>query len=133
MYCEPPSANLKCIIFTLLLAAGYKFLPQNNNWILASLIYFPYLAMAYYDYWYKCERKLGPTYLSLFYMWAKPYNDAQYKEYSNWCPKYRNRVFMVDVIILLFLGMFTYFKIYLAKELFVIFGAAALMSILANK
>jgi hypothetical protein len=42
----PFSVNIKCIIFTAILAGGYWYLPPKNLWILAFLIWFPYIALA---------------------------------------------------------------------------------------
>ena len=61
-----PVVNWKCIIFTMILAIGYWFLPKKNKWILLGLLYFPYLVLAWYDHYYKCERNMGPTYLAFF-------------------------------------------------------------------
>lgn len=99
----PPAVNMKCIIFTLILALGYWYLPSRNKWVLLSLLYFPYLAMAYYDYYYVCKRNLGPTYLALFYSWAKPKESEQIVIYDHWCPKWKKRVLIVDLIVLVVL------------------------------
>ena len=97
----PPAVNVKCIVFTLVLTTGYWFLPPKNKWVLLALLYFPYAAMAWYDYRYACERNLGPTYLALFYWWVKPYDSEQIRAYRNWCPKHKRRVLVVDVLLLL--------------------------------
>jgi len=97
----PPSVNWKCIWFTLALAGGYWFIPPKNKWVLVALLYFPYLVLAWYDHWYACERVLGPSYLALFYAWAKPKSSDQIQRYKNWCPDLRRRVLIVDMIILL--------------------------------
>ncbi len=95
-----PTWNVKCIVFTLVLALGYWFLPPKNKWVLICLLYFPYLVLAWYDYIYQCKRNMGPTYLSLFYKWAKPKDSQQIKDYDNWDPKIKNKVLLVDIIIL---------------------------------
>ena len=80
--CPPPSWNTRCIVFTLTLALGYWYLPSKNKWILLALLYFPYLAMAWYDHVYDCRRnKLGPTYLARLYAFAKPPDSLQIKQY----------------------------------------------------
>ena len=58
---HPFSLNVKCIIFTAILAAGYWFAPHKNLWVLAFLLWFPYIALAWYDYMYDCRDKLKPT------------------------------------------------------------------------
>ena len=131
MGCATPSANLKCIVFTLALDSGYLYLPRNSPVVLAFLLYLPYLVMAWYDYAYSCQRKFGPTFLSLFYMWAKPKNDEQYKKYSEWCPKYKKIVLLVDLLLLVSLGLlakfppgaFSSFNVFL--PLFAIFASSA--------
>jgi len=99
-YNKEPVVNWKCIVFTFILAIGYWFLPKRNKWVLLALLYFPYLALAWYDHWYVCKRNMGPTYLSLFYWWGKPQNSTQIKQYKNWNPTIKNKVFMVDMILL---------------------------------
>ena len=102
-YNKEPVVNWKCVVFTIMLAVGYWFFPKRNKWVLLALLYFPYLALAWYDHWYLCKRNMGPTYLSLFYWWGKPHNSTQIKQYKNWNPAIKNKVFMVDMI-LLFIG-----------------------------
>ena len=58
---QPFEFNLKCILFTALLAGGYWYLPHKNLWVLVFLLWFPYIAMAWYDYMYDCRNKLKPT------------------------------------------------------------------------
>jgi hypothetical protein len=101
-YEEDPTLNLKCIVFTIVLALGYWYAPKKNKWILLGLLYFPYLILAWYDYIYVCQRSMGPTYLSLFYFWGKPHDSQQIKDYERWDPEIRNRVLFVDVLLLVF-------------------------------
>ena len=96
---EQPALNLKCIIFTLALAAGYWFLPRRNKWVLLTLLYFPYLALAWYDWGYDCRRNMGPTYLANFYWWAKPPESRQIKAYKGWSPRMRAKIAIVDVAV----------------------------------
>lgn len=95
-----PVANWKCIWFTLALAGGYWYLPPKNKWVLLGLLYFPYIVLAWYDHWYQCQRNLGPTYLALFYWWAKPKDSDQIQKYKNWCPDIKNKVLKIDLVIL---------------------------------
>jgi hypothetical protein len=98
-YCGKPVFNWKCIILTLVLSFGYWYLPYKNPYVLISILYFTYIALAWYDYIYICERNLGPTYLSLFYWWIKPPQSQQILEYKNWHPEIKNQVMYVDLII----------------------------------
>ena len=81
-YNVKPVVNWKCIWFTLALAGGYWFLPKKNKWILLALLYFPYIVLAFYDHHYDCKRNMGPTYLAMFYHWAKPQDSKQIKDYK---------------------------------------------------
>jgi hypothetical protein len=105
-----PVANWKCIYFTLALSMGYWYLPPRNKWVLLALLYFPYIALAYYDHWYQCRRNMGPTYLALFYHWTKPQDSKQIQTYKNWCPNIKNKVLAIDGLILLTAAvLFPYF------------------------
>ena len=77
---HPFALNLKCIIFTMILAAGYWFAPHKNLWVLAFLIWSPYIALACYDYSYNCQDKLKPTIVPFGrYIWL-PFKPPGYKE-----------------------------------------------------
>lgn len=97
----PPAVNLKCIVFTFVLATGYWYLPPRNKYVLAALAYFPYLALAWYDWIYACQHNFGPTYLANYYEWAKPQNSRQIKIYKNWDPKIKHKIIFVDLVILI--------------------------------
>jgi hypothetical protein len=77
---QPFAFNLKCIIFTLVLAGGYWFAPAKNLWILLLLLWFPYIALAWYDYAYSCKDKLKPTVVPFGrYIWL-PFKPPGYQE-----------------------------------------------------
>ena len=76
---HPFALNIKCIIFTAILASGYWFAPHKNLWVLAFLIWFPYIALAWYDYSYNCQDKLKPTLIPFGrYIWL-PFKPPGYK------------------------------------------------------
>ena len=77
---HPFSLNVKCIIFTAVLAAGYWFAPYKNLWVLAFLIWFPYIALAWYDYMYDCRDKLKPTLVPFGREIWLPFKPPGYKE-----------------------------------------------------
>jgi hypothetical protein len=79
--------NVKCIIFSLVLSLGYWFAPHRNLWVLAFLLWFPYLALAWYDWSYKCQDKLQPTVVPFGrYIWL-PFKPPDYKkEFENLDP-----------------------------------------------
>lgn len=103
--CIDQSPSVKCLVFSAALAGGYWFLPAKNKWILLALLYFPYLILAWYDYYYQCQRNLGPTYLALFYKDLKPKDSDQIQTYENWCPKWKKRVWIIDMIVMVFLSI----------------------------
>ena len=105
MYETPPAVNLKCIVFTAMLAGGYWFLPPRNKYVLVALAYFPYLALAWYDWIYACKHHFGPTYLANYYEWWKPQNSEQIQIYKNWDPKIKNKVIFVDIAILIAIAL----------------------------
>lgn len=99
------TANAKCIILSLALAAGYWFLPRRNKWVLLAILYATYLALAWYDHIYACERTFGPTYLRSFYSWAKPSDSPQNEAYRNLCAEADRRIRAVDIAVLAALAM----------------------------
>jgi hypothetical protein len=81
---QPFALNIKCIIFSLLLAAGYWYLPQKNILVLLALLYFPYLALAWYDYFYDCRKgQLQPTVFPFGEYLYLPFKPPDYKERYN--------------------------------------------------
>lgn len=79
----PFKFNIKCVVFTALLSGGYWFLPHRNLFVLFFLLWFPYIAMAWYDYMYECRNKLGPTIVPFGrYMWL-PFKPPGYKAEFN--------------------------------------------------
>jgi hypothetical protein len=79
----PFKFNIKCIIFSLAIAGGYWYLPPKNFWVLFFLIWFPYIALAWYDYSYNCRDKLGPTVVPFGrYFWL-PFKPQGYKDEFN--------------------------------------------------
>lgn len=72
--------NIKCIIFTACIAGGYWFLPKKNFFVLAILLWLPYIAMAWYDYSYDCRNKLKPTIVPFGrYLWL-PFKPKEYQD-----------------------------------------------------
>ena len=105
----PPAVNAKCIVFTVCLALSYWLLPAHNKYVLICLCYFPYLWLSYYDVAYQAKRNMGPTYLAHFYDFAKVPNSRQIIIYKNWAPKYKTRVFWIDLAVLIGLGIASFF------------------------
>ncbi len=96
------STNAKCIFISIGLAAGYWFAPPRNKWILIGILYFTYLAIAYYDHWYDCRNnQFGPTYLRHFYEIFKPYDSVQREKYRNLCPETAKKILYIDIAVLI--------------------------------
>lgn len=77
---KPFQFNLKCVIISLLLAGGYWTAPHKNIWVLFFLLWFPYIAIAWYDYMYDCQNKIQPTIVPFGrYIWL-PFKPQGYKE-----------------------------------------------------
>ena len=56
---QPFHLNPKCIAFGTMLCLAYWFLPaQKNPWMLVFIFNLGYIAMAWYDYLYKCQSKM---------------------------------------------------------------------------
>lgn len=76
----PFKLNIKCIIFTAFLAGGYWYLPPKNLYVLIFLLWFPYIALAWYDYMYKCSPAISPTLVPFGqYAWL-PFKPPTYKK-----------------------------------------------------
>ena len=99
-YDGPLTGNLKCVVLSALLAGGYWFAPPRNKWVLLGILYFTYLALAWYDYAYECERTFQPTYLRHFYEFLKPRDSKQSQLYARLCPSEAHRIVVVDVVVL---------------------------------
>lgn len=77
---RPFSFNVKCIIFTLMVTATWKLLPQQGVWPWLVVLWWPYVAMAWYDYMYKCQDKLQPTALPFGRMFFLPFKPPDYQK-----------------------------------------------------
>lgn len=84
----PFEPNIKCIIFTLIIAGGYWYLPKKNIFILFFLLWLPYVVLAWYDYAYKCQMKMHPTIIPFGRYVFLPFKPPDYKkEYSELPPE----------------------------------------------
>jgi hypothetical protein len=93
---------LRPLIAGILMVLLFKFVPPRNKIILLAVMYFPYLIMAIYDYHINCTRnKLGPTFLALFYSWAKPAYSTQIEIYKNWHPHWKDMIAKFDTTVLI--------------------------------
>jgi hypothetical protein len=91
--------NLKCIIFTFFIAAGYWFLPPRNFYVLVFLLWIPYVALAWYDYSYDCRDKMQPTVFPFGRYIFLPFKPQGYKnEFAKLSPEQINIMDQVDHI-----------------------------------
>jgi len=84
---KPFNWNVKCIVFTIFIAAGYWYLPPKNLYVLAFLLWLPYIALAWYDYSYDCKDKLQPTLIPYGRTMFLPFKPAGYKQEFDKMPK----------------------------------------------
>ena len=78
--------NIKCIIFTLLVSAGYWYLPKKNIYILFILLWLPYISLAWYDYMYRCHDKMAPTLIPFGRYIFLPFKPPDYRTEFNKLP-----------------------------------------------
>lgn len=83
---RPFSWNLKCIVFTAMIAGGYWYLPYRNKYVLLFLLWLPYVALAWYDYAYDCKDKMQPTLFPYGRHIFLPFKPAGYKQEFNKLP-----------------------------------------------
>lgn len=77
---QPFSLNLKCVFATLVIAGGYWYLPAKNIRVLIALLYFPYLALAWYDHFYECKYQMDPTLFPFGRFVYLPFKPVEYKK-----------------------------------------------------
>lgn len=84
----PFAPNWKCVWFTAILAGGYWWLPPRRPLILLALLILPYIAMAWYDYYYQCKQKLKPTLVPFGRTLFLPFKPPDYQaEFSTMPPQ----------------------------------------------
>lgn len=84
---RPFAWNIKCIIFTAIIAGGYWYLPPRNLIVLFVLLWFPYIAMSWYDYMYDCKDKIQPTLFPFGRRVYLPFKPPGYKAEYEKLPK----------------------------------------------
>jgi hypothetical protein len=94
---RPFSLNIKCIIFTIIIALGYWYLPYKNVYVLIFLLWLPYIALSWYDYAYDCEDKIQPTLFPYGRYIFLPFKPQGYKqEYDKLTPEQINKMNELD-------------------------------------
>jgi len=111
---RPFHLNIKCIIFTFVIAAGYWYLPSRKMYILAFLLWLPYVALAWYDYSYDCNDKLQPTIIPygryLFLPFKPPGYNIEFNKMSKDQIQAMNSLDHITTWTLLVTLMYFYFK-----------------------
>jgi len=106
LFGTPLYINEKCIIFSIFVL-GIYFLPHQKYWQHEVVFAFvlsmtAYVLMAWYDYIYDCNDKLGPTFFGALIGWAKPYGGVP-PEYPPLPIKYKKVVVAFDIVVLVIL------------------------------
>lgn len=97
---RPFSFNVKCIVFTVLAAGGYWYLPPRNLWVLFVLLWLPYVVMAWYDYMYDCSDKMQPTVVPFGRYLFLPFKPPGYKaEYAKMAQRQLGVMDRVDHVV----------------------------------
>lgn len=84
---RPFAWNVKCIIFTAIVAGGYWSLPSKNKYVLTFLLWLPYVSLAWYDYMYACQDKMHPTIIPFGRKFFLPFKPPDYKLEFDQLPK----------------------------------------------
>jgi hypothetical protein len=73
---QPFVVNIKCIIISILLMIFYWILPHKNPFMLPIIFITGYIAVAWYDYLYKCNITMysgtSPVGMATLDAWGKP-------------------------------------------------------------
>ena len=114
---QPFSLNIKCIIITIIFALCYWYLPSKNMYILFFILWITYIAIAWYDYVFKCEYRLQPTIFPFGKYVYLPFKDPEYKKAYDNLPQANidvmdrvNDVFFWSIIIIVIFFAVSYFK-----------------------
>lgn len=80
---RPFALNWKCVVFSALISGGYWFLPPRNWFVLAFLLWAPYIVLSWYDFAYDCRDKLQPTIVPFGRTLWLPFKPPEYKAAFN--------------------------------------------------
>lgn len=103
MFGTPLYLNPKCLAFSAFVLGVY-WMPHPKAFAHRVLMAFilataAYILMAWYDYWYDCTDRLGPTFLGWL---SKPFKPQEYSEKYKTLPiKYQKIVRTVDIVLLI--------------------------------
>ena len=103
LFGTPLYLNEKCIVFAVFLLVVF-WMPHPKAWqhdiVLAFVLAMTaYVLMAWYDYIYDCNDKMGPTIFGGIVGWMKPYGGVP-PETKELPIKYKKIVGVVDVFVL---------------------------------
>ena len=105
LFGTPLYLNEKCIVFSIIIIIIF-YLPKpksigHNIVMVALLATSAYISLAWYDYIYNCNDKLGPT---IFGWLSKSFKPETYRKQYNELPiKYKKIVRNIDIFVLLIL------------------------------
>jgi hypothetical protein len=108
--------NIKCIIFTALIASGYWYFPYHSIYVLIFLLWIPYVSLAWYDYSYNCENKLKYTFFPFGRYIFLPFKPAEYqKTYTDLTPEQKQEIVGLDhiygwTILVIGISIYLYYK-----------------------
>lgn len=85
---EHNNKYIRYITLSIIFGLFVHFVPRKNWYILAVTIYFPYMIMAYYDFFFNCDhKKLQPSPFPFGRMIYVPFKPGDYKnKVDNLCP-----------------------------------------------
>jgi UDP-N-acetylmuramyl pentapeptide phosphotransferase/UDP-N-acetylglucosamine-1-phosphate transferase len=85
---QPFALNPKCIVISLIFAIFYWYMPYRKWYILVFILWVTYIAIAWYDDYYKCKYKMHPTIFPFgkyIYLPFKPKSyQNEYKRFPKW-------------------------------------------------
>lgn len=94
---RPFAFNVKCIVFTAMVVATWRFLPRSGVWPWMVALWWPYVAMAWYDELYACSDVMEPTALPFGRALFLPFKPPGYKKaYENLPPEKKRIMDRVD-------------------------------------
>lgn len=119
---QPFALNLKCIVISILFALCYWYLPYRKWYILLFILWITYIAIAWYDHYYRCKYKMHPTALPFgryIYLWLKPPDyQKEYKEFPKWKKSLMDNVDHITLwtILMVLLCVFLWWWFYPKKQ-----------------
>lgn len=99
---------LNVLFFTAIIVCGYWFAPYKNKFVLFFTLWFPYVALAWYDYTYHCEDKMKYTLFPFGKYIFLPFKPKEYQK-NKALVDYLDHIYIYTIIIILSLVLFRLF------------------------